>query len=435
MTSNLSKLIPVSKELEKISPNKVNHASLLEIVDLIMPDLKKLLPIKRSGFFYETLFYARLYDELTTLSPEKAFDILEAMWKKYAHNFQRFRKTVFSNGKHRHAMPDEGAVSRFFKKLALSPNFEEINNVMLWAQFLYVQKQGWLAEDLTLIADYVEEACKKDKNDSECFGSKTGKTHHKTLTFSIISGKLHIIIATYKIHKKQAILPMFEAIIAKVKTTRIELKYALLDRGFYRKEILPILKQLGITTIMPARNCHDSRKKIHLWLQDKSGRTGKLTLKLRYVKKFGWKNLVMGVVIEGKRGHTLDQVKRDFKHGTLTESAASKQVFPLLVIKGNKHGVQMLRGNEQYIRSLYRERWAIEIAFRQTHLLGIANWLQQRDKRLFRFACKCLLYNLWQIERMIIEEQTPGSKPLTLDEFCGRCRINRTNVTMSPVEV
>jgi hypothetical protein len=279
---------------------------------------------------------------------------------------------------------------------------------------------------VTLIADYHDERCRKNKADSFCFGTKEGKTVHRTLTFSMISGDLHLVIATFKIQKKQLILPLFNEIITKFQAAKVEIKYCLLDRGFYRKDLLPALKQSRITTILPGRNCKDTKQKIHLWIQDKSGRSGNLTLKVKYVKKIGWKTLRMDVVLVGKRGHSLDEVKRDFRANKISDQVAAKRIFPLLVIKGSSKGLQAVRGSENYIRTLYRDRWAIEIAFRETHLIGIGNWLKSRDKRLFHFSLKCFLYNLWQIARVKISRESPESEALTLDEFCGRLMKNRT---------
>jgi hypothetical protein len=317
-------------------------------------------------------------------------------------------------------------MSRFEKMINELGLSESIANCMLFAQFLYYVHNHPLAEDATLIADYVEEPCPKNKEDPNCFGSKEGKTHHKTLTFSILWGNMHLIIGTYKIKKGQPIRPLFEEILTRLAAHQIHIKYGLFDRGFYRKELLLLLKSWKITVIMPARNCKDTKRKITLWLQDQSGRTGKLYLKLRYVKKVGIQHLMMGVVLAGKRGHDLQTTKKEFKQGKITQTQANKQIFPLLVIRGNSHGVQVLQGNENYIRSLYRERWAIEIAFRSIHLLGISNWVQQRDTRLLRFSCKCMIYNLWQIEREKILQQAPLAEPLSLNEFCGALLENRT---------
>jgi hypothetical protein len=426
MSSNLARLIPVCSELEKIAPNMINHSLLLEVVDQITEEAKAVLPEKRSGFTYEALLYTDLYCQIAHLSPKKGTQNLRTLWKGRERSFQRFNKRVFHNGKHRQALPDQPMMSRFLQRIAQSGFSEEFGNLLLWAQFLYMQKVGKIGDDLTLIADYHDERCWMDKTDPYCFGTKGGQTIQRTLVFSVISGTLHIIIATFKIQKNQHKLPFFEQILARFTTIGVNIKYCLLDRGFYRKELLTALKTWKITAIMPGRSCRDTRKKIHLWIQDQGGRTGKLSLKIKYVKKYGWQSLMMDFVLVGKRGHTLAEVKRDLRKEIITEAEASKRIFPLLVIKGNYKGLKMIHGNEDYIRSLYRERWAIEIAFRQTHLIGIGNWFQNRDKRLFHFNIKCFIYNLWQMERLKIAQSELAADPLTLDEFCGRLRHNRT---------
>jgi hypothetical protein len=434
MHSNLAKLIPVCQELEKNAPNNVNHALLLDLVDQILEDAKSILPNKRSGYSYDALFYSHLYCQMTRLSFDKGTADLRTLWKGRERSFQQFRKQHFRNGKHRRPIPDEPTLSRFLKRIKDSGLSEEYANLLLWSQVLYAQKEGLINQEITLIADYVDEPCKKNENDPNCFGTKKGKTCHRTLTFSLISNNLHLILGIFKISKRQHKLPLFETIISRLRQAGFNIIYILLDRGFYRKELLSAFKRWKLTIIMPGRSCLETRRKIQLWIQDKSGRTGKATLKLTYVKKSGWQRLSMDLVIVGKRGYTLDEVKKEFRSGKITKEEASKRVFPLLIVKGNSRGIQAIRGNENYIRSLYRKRWTIEIAFRQTHLIGISNWFHERGTRLIHFAMKCLVYNLWQMNKHIISQENQKEPALNLDEFCGKIFKNRTRLLPTLLE-
>lgn len=430
MYSNLAKLIPALRKRGKFTPNSINHGLLLEVLDQIIPTIKSTLPEKRSGFQWHSYILVDLYADMTGLSYEKCTADLNKEYSSYASYFQRYNKRRIGNNKVRRAIPDQPSMSRSEKRIASIGLAEDYGNLLLYAVLLYAQKLGFIKDDVTLIADYTEEPCKKDKNDLYCFGTKEGKTKHKTLVFSLISGEFHIVIATYKIHKNQYKLPFFEKILIILKSCGINIKYSLLDRGFYRKGLLLWFLSQRITVIMPARRCADTGKKIRLWLQNSSGRTGSFSLKLKYVKKHGWTYLKMGTVLVGKHGYKLNDVKRDLKSGKITLDIASKRIFPLLIIRGNKHSVRVLDGNANYIRELYRKRWAIEIAFRETHLLGISNWVQNRDVRLLRFTLKCTVYNLWQISREIEKQQNPMGPLITLDEFCGRMWRNRATMTL-----
>ncbi len=79
-------------------------------------------------------------------------------------------------------------------------------------------------------------------NDSYCFRTETGKLVHRNLVFSKRSRDLHLIVACYKIKKHEHKLPFFERIITQFRMHHITIKYLVLDRGFYRKELLQRLR-------------------------------------------------------------------------------------------------------------------------------------------------------------------------------------------------
>ncbi len=426
MTGQVRDLLPVLEELAKIAPSEVNHALLLEVVGRIMIQLQTVLPPKRGGFTCDGYLYVALYQDLTQLAYQKCCPALDSWCTRAGLYFQKVNAKKFANGKHRRAVPDQPAMSRFLAAMTELGLAEEFSNALLLGTFLYAKALGLVGGDLTLIADYVKESCQKNKDDPFCFGSKSGKSFHKTLTFSIISKGLHIVVANYKIQKRQPVRPLFDATITRLRAQGVDIRYGLFDRGFYRRELLAALKGWGITVIMPARNCADTRGKIHLWVQGLAGRAGVVTIKLRYARGRGWQHLVAGIVLCTKRGYKMKDTKGQYNDGTLSLDQATRRIFPLLVIRGNSRGIKVLRGCENYIRQLYKERWAIEIAFRQTHLLGISSWAQGRDARLMLFTWKCAVYNLWQIARAQLAAKNPATDPLTLDEFCGRMWVNRS---------
>lgn len=418
--------VPDLTDLVKNDPNPMNHALLFELVDQFAPLLEGVLPAQRSGYELDAYLYVQLYQAITQLSHAKFTDDLDTLFKIAGLSFQKTGKTVFANGKERRAVPDQPKMSRFLQDLDETGKVEEFGNLLFRALLLYLSKQGLLRTTVTLIADYVMEPCQKNKDDPYCCGTKQGKTKHKTLVFSIISGGLHVIVATFAIKKRQPKRTLFQQVVSMLEGMGFHINYALLDRGFYRKEIFVDFRRWGITVIMPARACNQSRSKVRLWLQDKGGRRTRFTLDLGSTKKWGQKILTMDMVLMAKRGYPLKKTKRDLKQNLITLDKAMKQVFPLLASRAGGCKVTKIAGNEYYLRDLYRRRWAIEIAFREIHKLGIANWVQGHSKRLFRFNCKCVAYTLWQVERKKLAERDPTAKPLTLDEFCGRLFRNRS---------
>ena len=158
-------------------------------------------------------------------------------------------------------------------------------------------------------------------------------------------------------------LPFFEQIINKFRAYNIKILYLLLDRGFYRRNLLEKGKQWWINVIMLGRKCTGSQEKILMWLQDRKGRLGKFYFPLRYVRGVGQLRLSMDIILYGKKGHTLSEVKRDFKAGLISQETASKRIFPLLFIRGNNKSVTRVKGSETYIRELYRKGGRLKLPF------------------------------------------------------------------------
>ena len=143
-------------------------------------------------------------------------------------------------------------------------------------------------------------------------------------------------------------------------------------------------------------------------------------MELEYLKGTGYIVLEFDVLLVAKRKHHLDEIKRDYLANRLSLEAASKRIFPLIVLFANPTGISKLRNNETYIRNLYRQRWLIEIAFREMNKLGISSRYQGRDARLGILGARAFLYNIWQVQRHLIRKATPNERILEFDEFLGK---------------
>ncbi|MBN1638251.1 MAG: transposase [Ignavibacteriales bacterium] len=197
-------------------------------------------------------------------------------------------------------------------------------------------------------------------------------------------------------------------------------KYALLDRGFYRKRILTMLLARRITVIIQGRKCSQTKKMIENYITGKGGRYCRGSMKLNCVKGSGQRYLWFDVLLVAKRKHRLYSIKKDYRTGALTLDAASKPIFPLIILFAHPKGISKLRGNETYIRNLYRLRWQIEIAFREMNKLGFSFRLQGRDARLSIQGAKSLLYNIWHVQRHFLQKRDPNERDLQLDGFLGK---------------
>ena len=423
--SNLQRNPSVGADIGQINPDHINARLLKDITEIIDPIIFSALPQKRSGFSNAVFIIFQVCILLLTISPNKTANWMEHKCQEKNICFQRYKSLEFINKKKRRFFPDQPSLSRYLKRLDDSGYMEVFWNLVLLAHALYLKGINMLGKNIKLIADYTEEPCKKNKDDPYCFGKKDGKTKYKTLTFSMISGGLHQVIANFKIKKRQDKLPLFEEIIKTLCDNDFNIIYMLIDRGFYRKRLLSFIKKQGIAVIMPGRKCAQTAKKILKYLKNKGTRYCKGFLKLGYVKKFGFPTLNFDLLLVAKRSYTLSGIKRDLKSNKIALDDASKRIFPLIVMFGRNGGVSSLHGNECHIRDLYRQRWQIEIAFREMNRLGISSRTRNRNIRLGIMGAKSLLYNIWQVQRYLIKKEDPSSEVLELDEFLGRCYNKR----------
>jgi len=322
MTPNLQESPSVAAEIGQITPEMINPQLLLDIVKMIEPVISEKIPQKRSGFSYSVFAIFMCCIQILRLSPLHTAEKIHTKCLEQNVSFQSYSAANFSNKKQRRYFPDQPSLSRCLKKLSEMELIEDFWNSVLLAHFLVLKSLKIISTDLKLIADYTDTPCKKDKQDPFCFGKKEGKTVHRTLSFSIISGELHQMLANYKIKKQQDKLPIFEGVVSRLENCGCSIKYALLDRGFYRKRILKFFKDNNITVIMPGRSCALTKTKIKQYLLGLGKRYCKGFIKLGYVKKQGFSKLCFDLLLVAKRSYSLrdiaqdlDQKKNRFKYG------------------------------------------------------------------------------------------------------------------------
>lgn len=143
-------------------------------------------------------------------------------------------------------------------------------------------------------------------------------------------------------------------------------------------------------------------------------------MKMKYIRTFGYPLLDFDIILVAKRLHTIKGIKNDLKQ---KKFSIDKTRFDFSFNREirEKWGDQHLRGNENNISDLYRRRLQIEIAFRGMSRLGISNKSQNRNVWIGIMGITCLLYNIWQVQSLIIETTDLIAPAFELDEFMGKC--------------
>ena len=416
---------PDAAGIGRANPVNVNVSLLINIMETLLPRMEKRLPKKRSGYPHGVFVLYQACVQLLGTSAKVTGEVINEACRVKGMSFHSFKVRSFSNKKRRRFFPDQPSLSRCLKRLSRLGLTETFWNEVNFSHLLMLKDLGIVSPDINLIADYKETSCRARRDDPYCFGTRDGKTVYKTLAFSITCGGLHQVVFAFKVARNQDKLPIFCEVINRLRASGFRIKHALLDRGFYRKRLLARFKKWGITVIMPGRNCAQTNELIKDYLSGKGSRIGKGQMRMRYVRGSGYSCLNFDLVLQAKRSYRLDSIKRDYKKGKLSLEDASKRIFPLLVLLGRSGGIRKIKGNESYIRNLYRSRWNIEIAFREMNKLGIKTRYRHRDGRLAVMGARILVYNTWQVQRHLLRRAGGDALPLELSEFLGRSWFQR----------
>lgn len=202
MCMKVAELVPIAKKQLKYAPENINHAEILKVISQLTELIKSDLPPKRSGYSYGALLYVELYAQLTELSTKEAAQNLQALWIGNERLFQSFKKTIFSNGKKRRAIPDQPTLTRFMNKIVQKGLSQNLSNIILWGQFFYTLKMKFTKDDLTLIANYYYEPYRRNPNDPYCFGTKEGHTVIEHLFFQLFQVICILLLLHLKLEKE-----------------------------------------------------------------------------------------------------------------------------------------------------------------------------------------------------------------------------------------
>ena len=169
----------VPADIGQITPKLINIRLLKDILKILEPIVLQELPLKRSGYSYAVYVLYQSVIQITGLSPNNVGKLMNHACKEANISFHEFYKKKFSNHKKRRFFPDQPGLSRCLTELANENHTERFWNSVLLSHFLLLKELKIIPKNITLIADYTSESCRKDKDDPYCFGTKEGKTVHK----------------------------------------------------------------------------------------------------------------------------------------------------------------------------------------------------------------------------------------------------------------
>jgi hypothetical protein len=179
-----------------------------------------------------------------------------------------------------------------------------------------------------------------------------------------------------------------------------ELKYVLMDREFYRAELLDEIKGMGGDTLIPAKQYKKVKKLIEEYLNGKGNRVRKYTFSSNLAAKFRFFQNVY-LIIKAKSGFSLQGIKRDFQNGKISLKDAQHRLFTIMTTEKPRGKTSSWASRTSLF---YRRRWLIETGFSDLNRIN-RRWKSNHDNlRYLDMLARMLLYNSWKMNKTLIQK-------------------------------
>ena len=313
---------------------------------------------------------------------------------------QRGRRKIFADGRKKRIIPHQTQVNKYLCRFGL----ERARNILrecLDEQLKEALDQNIISSKVNVMIDFKEHPYYGERKDKMIKGTNrqrgTKKMRHY-LGFSILSRDTHLYAGLAQVATGQSKIPIIIKFLDHLLDLGFELNYVLMDREFYRAELLDEIKGMGGNTLIPSKQYKKIKQLISDYLEGKRSRVRKYTFSSATEAKCRFFQHVY-VVIKAKRGFSLQGVKRDYQSGRISLKDAQHRIFTIMTTEKPKGKTSSWASR---ISLFYRRRWLIETGFSDLNRIN-RRWRSNHDGvRYLDMLVRMLLYNSWKMNRKLI---------------------------------
>lgn len=391
----MNQAVPASSIAQKRCPEFSNIEFYIKVVNIVLKKIPWLNQFNSWKWKAKNMLIVLTYAWL------RGFSIPIATERLNEKMFQQLKKTkyYFADGRSSRLVPHQTSVNAWLACFTL-PQIDQITKMIFETMLLRARAMcPRRFQQILVDFDFTYQGYWGSRRDNYIVGSKMVKGtryirhYHGVLIHAI---GISLYCALDHTPKKQSKIPFMISTIQWLIALGFKIKYAVMDREYYRYDIFASFKKLGVDVITPAKEYHQLKQVKEDYLNGKKGRIQEFTI--GNMSKVGQKTLYYKcwVILLPKTRDQLSVIKYEFKHQLITLAAASKRLFGLMTTQAPQW-----RGKSfpAVIQQYYRWRWGIETGFREVDEHPII-WRSDYDgERLFSEAGSYFIYNEWQIAR------------------------------------
>ena len=332
------------------------------------------------------------------------------MLNEYILSQRRGRRKTYADGRKKRFVPHQTEVNKYLRKISLL-KARNILRECLDNQLKEALDQRLISNKVNVLIDFTEHPYYGKRDDKMIKGTNrqkgTTKMRHY-LGFSILSRDLHLYAGLEQVATGKSKIPIIINFLDYLLSLGFELNYVLMDREFYRTELLDEIKGMGGNVLIPAKAYRKVKKVIEEYLTGKGNRVRKYTFSSAPVVKYRFFQNVY-LIIKAKRGFSLQGVKRDYQNGRIPLKVAQTRVFTIMTTEKPKGKTSSWASRTS---QFYKRRWMIETGFSDLNRIN-RRWKSNHDNvRYLDMLVRMLLYNSWKMNRKLIKMRSKkaGSK-------------------------
>ncbi len=323
------------------------------------------------------------------------------MLNEYLSSKRKGRPKIFADGRKKRLIPHQTEVNKYLRWIGL----DKARNILrecLDTQLKGALDQGLISHKVNILIDFTEHPYYGMRKDKMIKGTNrqkgTTKMRHY-LGFSILSRELHLYAGLEQVAKGRSKIPIILKFLDHVLDLGFELKYVLMDREFYRTELLDEIKGMGGNVLIPAKAYKKIKKIIEEYLDGDGNRVRKYTFSSALGAKHRFFQNVY-LIIKTKRGFSLQGVKKDYQSGKITLKVARTRLFTIMTTEKPKGKTSSWASRTSLF---YKRRWLIETGFSDLNRIN-RRWKSNHDNvRYLDMLARMLLYNSWKMNRKLIK--------------------------------
>jgi len=323
------------------------------------------------------------------------------MLNDYLLSTKRGRFKTFADGRRKRIVPHQTEVNKYLRRIGLN-RARNILRECLDSQLSEALRYKIISKKVNVIIDFTEHPYYGQRKDKMIKGTNRQKGTKKMrhyLGFSILSKDTHLYAGLEHVAKNRSKIPIILKFLDHLLNLGFELKYVLMDREFYRAELLDEIKGMGGNVLIPAKSYKKIKQMIEDYIKGEGNRVRKYEFSSATEAKYRFFQHV-NLIIKVKKGFSLQGVKRDYRKGMISLDDARKRLFAIMTTEKPKGKTYSWASR---ISLFYRRRWLIETGFSDLNRIN-RRWKSNHDNvRYLDMLVRLLLYNSWKINKNLIK--------------------------------